>query len=145
MKNYQYGTKQLILRTVTDKELEEVARTWPYYHRPVSETEAKSAISRMCQNYEKNGVGCIYHLCLAVCGKDNPKTIMGWCGLDGRRSHTEQRYSYCSMKNIGIKVMEQNVLRNCFGKQLKIFLLKVFMGGAVKTTMLPREQWKKAE
>ena len=28
-------------------------------------------------------------LCLAVCGKDHPGTIMGWCGLDGRRNHAE--------------------------------------------------------
>ena len=89
MGSEQYKTKSLILRTVTDKDLEEVARTWPSDHRPVSETEAKAAISRMCQNYEKNRLGCIYHLCLAVCGKDNPKTIMGWCGLDGRKSHIE--------------------------------------------------------
>ena len=85
----QYKTANLILRTVNDKDLLEVARTWPSDHRPVSETVAHDAISKMYQNYEKNRLGCIYHLCLAVCGKDNPKTIMGWCGLDGRRSHTE--------------------------------------------------------
>ena len=27
--------------------------------------------------------------CLAVCGKENPGTIMGWCGLDGTRNHAE--------------------------------------------------------
>ena len=43
----------------------------------------------MRDNYTKNTKGCIYHLCLAVCGKDRPETIMGWCGLDGRASHTE--------------------------------------------------------
>ena len=40
-------------------------------------------------NYERNTKGCICHLCLAVCGKEHPGTIMGWCGLDGRRNPTE--------------------------------------------------------
>ena len=39
--------------------------------------------------YAKNAKGSIAHLCLAVCPKADPGTIMGWCGLDGRSSHTE--------------------------------------------------------
>ena len=33
--------------------------------------------------------GCIYHLCFAVCKQTAPGIIIGWCGLDGRRSHVE--------------------------------------------------------
>ena len=82
-------TNQLVLRFVTENDLSEVARTWPSDHRPVSEEEARGAIDYMRDNYAKNTKGCIHHLCLAACGTDDPRTIMGWCGLDGRRSHTE--------------------------------------------------------
>ena len=85
-----YRTESLILHAVTEEDAAEVARTWPSEHRPVSEEEAQGAISYMRENYAKNTKGCVYHLCLAVCGKGTgPRTIMGWCGLDGRRSHTE--------------------------------------------------------
>lgn len=80
---------RVILRFVTEEDLPEVARTWPSDHRPVPEEEARGAVSYMRGNHAKNTAGCIYHLCLAVCRADDPGTIMGWCGLDGRRSHTE--------------------------------------------------------
>lgn len=82
-------TEHLVLRSVTEDDLAEVARTWPSGSRPVSAEEARGAIAYMRGNSEKNTAGRIVHLCLAVCGKDDPRTIMGWCGLDGRRSHTE--------------------------------------------------------
>ena len=84
-----YQTEQLILHFVTSDDVSEVARTWPSDHRPVSEEEAQGVISYMRDCYARNTNGCICHLCLAVCGKENPRTIMGWCGLDGRSSHTE--------------------------------------------------------
>ncbi len=84
-----YQTKDLILHFVTEDDLSEVARTWPTDHHPLSEAEAKEAISYMRWNYERNTKGRIHHLCLAVCGKDHPGTIMGWCGLDGSR-HPEE-------------------------------------------------------
>lgn len=84
-----YKTEQLILHFVTESDVNEVARTWPSDHRPISEAEARAAISYMRRNYERNKKGCIYHFCLAVCRAEHPETIMGWCGLDGSRSHTE--------------------------------------------------------
>ena len=83
------GKGQVLLRTVTEKDLPEVIRTWPSDHRPVSEEEARGAIAYMRDNSAKNKKGSIAHLCLAVCRTGDPDTIMGWCGLDGRRSHTE--------------------------------------------------------
>ena len=80
---------QILLRYVTEDDLPEVARTWPSDHRPVSGEEARGAISQMRDSRAKNTAGCICHLCLAVCRAEDPGTIMGWCGLDGRRSHTE--------------------------------------------------------
>ena len=85
----EYRTDNLILRTVSEADLREVARTWPAERHPVPEKEALAAISRMRRNYAENSVGSIVHLCLAVCGAEDPQTILGWCGLDGRRSHTE--------------------------------------------------------
>ena len=84
-----YQTENLILHFVTEEDLPEVARTWPADHHPLSDAEAKKAISYMRGNYGRNTKGCICHLCLAVCGKDHPGTIMGWCGLDGTRNHSE--------------------------------------------------------
>ncbi len=84
-----YQTKDLILRSVMKDDLTEVARTWPSDHSPLSDAEALEAIASMQGNYEKNTKGRICHLCLAVCRKDQPGTIMGWCGLDGRQHPAE--------------------------------------------------------
>ena len=84
-----YQTEKLYLHFVTEDDLAEVARTWPADHHPLSEKEARKAIAYMRGNYERNEKGCICHLCLAVCGTDQPKRIIGWCGLDGTRSHSE--------------------------------------------------------
>ncbi len=84
-----YQSEKLILHFVSEDDLAEVARTWPADHHPLSDTEAREAIASMRGNYERNMKGRIIHLCLAVCGKDYPGTIMGWCGLDGTRNHTE--------------------------------------------------------
>ncbi|MBR2568221.1 MAG: extracellular solute-binding protein [Paenibacillus sp.] len=51
--------------------------------------KAQEAIAYMHGNYGRNTKGGICHLCLAVCGKDHPGTIMGWCGLDGTKNHAE--------------------------------------------------------
>ncbi len=87
MKDYQSGN--LILHYVTEDDLKEVARTWPADHHPLSDTEAREAIAHMRGNYGRNTKGRIFHLCMAVCGKDSPGTVMGWCGLDGTRNHLE--------------------------------------------------------
>ena len=84
-----YQTENLLLHFVTEDDLAEVARTWPSDHRPVSQAEAREAIASMRGNYARNTRGRIFHLCLAVCGQDDPDTIMGWCGLDGSRSQRE--------------------------------------------------------
>ena len=91
MKNdmMDYQLENLTLHYVTEEDLTEVARTWPADHHPLSDTEAREVIASMRGNYKRNRKGCICHLCLAVCGKDHPGTIMGWCGLDGTRNHSE--------------------------------------------------------
>ena len=84
-----YQTEKLILHFVTEDDMAEVARTWPADHHPLSDAVAHKAIANMRRNYERNTKGCIYHLCLAVCGKERLGAIMGWCGLDGTRNHAE--------------------------------------------------------
>ena len=84
-----YQTENLILHFVTENDLNEVARTWPADHHPLSDAEAREAIAYMRGNYERNKKGGIYHLCLAVCGKEHPGITMGWCGLDGSRNPAE--------------------------------------------------------
>ena len=84
-----YQSEKLILHFVSEDDLAEVARTWPAGHHPLSDAEAREAIASIRGNYGRNTKGCIFHLCLAVYGKDHPGTIMGWCGLDGTRNHTE--------------------------------------------------------
>ena len=82
-------SENLILHYVTEEDLAEVAKTWPADHHPLSDTEAREAIARMRGNYGRNTKGHIAHLCLAVCGKDHPGKIIGWCGLDGTRDPSE--------------------------------------------------------
>lgn len=84
-----YQTEGLILHFITANDLSEVARTWPADHHPLSDAEAQEAIAYMRGNYARNAKGRICHLCLAVCGKERPGTIMGWCGLDGSRNPAE--------------------------------------------------------
>ena len=84
-----YPTESLILHFVTERDLAEVMRTWPSDHHPLTQAEAREAIASMRGNYGRNAKGRIFHLCLAVCGKEHPGTIMGWCGLDGTRNHAE--------------------------------------------------------
>ena len=84
-----YQLENLILHFVTEEDLAEVARTWPADHHPLSDTEAQEAIAYIRGNYGRTTKGGIFHLCLAVCGKDHPGTIMGWCGLDGTKNHSE--------------------------------------------------------
>lgn len=83
-----HRTEQLILHYVTDDDLAEVARTWPSDH-PLFEAETRETIAYIQKNYAKNTPGRVFHLCLAVMRADDPKTVIGWCGLDGGRSHTE--------------------------------------------------------
>ena len=84
-----YQTENLILHSVTEDDLPEVARTWPADHHPLSDAQAREVIAFIRGNHARNVKGSICHLCLAVCRADDPHTIMGWCGLDGRRNHTE--------------------------------------------------------
>ena len=76
-------TDDLLLKTVTADDIDEVARMWEFEKGSISKEAAQDAIDYMQNNHAKNVVGQIYHLCFAIFvkGKCN---IIGWCGLDGK-------------------------------------------------------------
>jgi len=76
-------TKDLLLKTVADDDINEVARMWEFEKGSISQEEAQDAIFYMQNNHKRNKEGYIYHLCLAVFEKDKNE-IIGWCGLDGK-------------------------------------------------------------
>lgn len=79
----ELAAKDLVLRTVGPEDIKEVARMWDFEHGAITEDEAQGVLERMARNHERNKPGSIWHLCLAVTRRDEPGTIIGWCGLDG--------------------------------------------------------------
>ena len=76
-------TNDLILRTVNEEDIDQVAKMWEWDKAPVSIDEAHRVIRRMSENHQKNKYGHIHHLCLAIFEKGTNR-IIGWCGLDGQ-------------------------------------------------------------
>ena len=76
-------TNDLLLKTVTDDDIDEVARMWEFEKGNIPLSEAQKAIEYMQNNHKQNHTGYIYHLCFAIYEKDMDK-IIGWCGLDGK-------------------------------------------------------------
>jgi len=81
-------TNDLILRTVTEADIEEIAKMWKYPEK-VSIEEAHKALELMERRHSKNRMKAICHLCLGVFRKEEPKKLIGWCGLDGEISPDE--------------------------------------------------------
>ena len=75
-------TKDLVLRTVTENDINEISRMWEYPNE-ISIQKAYKALKYMEETHSKNKKKAICHLCLGVCLKENPDVIIGWCGLDG--------------------------------------------------------------
>ena len=83
------NTNNLYLHFVSNDDTHAVMDSWHLDRTPISFKEANDVINNMLQNYKKNKRGYIYHLCLAVCNKEEPNTILGWCGLDGTVNQVE--------------------------------------------------------
>ena len=77
-------TKDLILRTVTEGDLHEIARMWNFWQGGVTLEQAHGVLAYMTHNHARNESGRFYHLCLAICRAEEPQKIIGWCGLDGK-------------------------------------------------------------
>lgn len=75
-------TNDLILRTVTENDIKEIARMWEYPQETTIE-KAYEALKYMEVTHSKNRQKSICHLCLGVFQKEKPNVIIGWCGLDG--------------------------------------------------------------
>jgi len=76
-------TPRLILRTVTEEDVDQVAQSWNLDEGPISREDAQDRITWMVDNHRQNGPGRLLHLCLAIVLKDGGGFI-GWCGLDHR-------------------------------------------------------------
>lgn len=81
-------TNDLILRPVTEYDLDEIARMWKYPEQ-VSLEDARKALEKMESRHSKNRVKALCHLCLGVFRKEEPTRLIGWCGLDGQVSPGE--------------------------------------------------------
>jgi ribosomal-protein-alanine N-acetyltransferase len=79
-------TANLVLRTVTMADIDDVASSWRLDEEPISHSEAERKIKWMFSNHAQNGSGKIVHLCLSIIIKDTHEFI-GWCGLD----HTNKK------------------------------------------------------
>ena len=78
----EFITSDLILRTVTENDIKEIARMWEYPNE-VTTDKAYEALKYMEDTHGKNRPKSICHLCLGVFLKKEPNVIIGWCGLDG--------------------------------------------------------------
>ena len=76
-------TNDLLIKTVINDDIDEVARMWNFEKGSISLQEAQEAIDYMHDNHQKNYTGYIYHICFAIFEKGK-KSIIGWCGLDGK-------------------------------------------------------------
>ena len=83
------NTDSLYLRFITKDDVHLVMNSWRLDRSPISLNEAQNVIDNMLSNYKKNKRGYVYHLCLAVCSKEEPNIILGWCGLDGTLNQEE--------------------------------------------------------
>lgn len=70
------------MRTVTDNDVEEIARMWEY-PQEITIEKAYEALRYMETTHNKNRQKAICHLCLGVFRKEDPNSIIGWSGLDG--------------------------------------------------------------
>ncbi len=103
----QFKTNDLILRTVTENDIKEIARMWEYPHETTID-KAYEALKYMEDTHSKNRQKSICHLCLGVFQKKEPNVIIGWCGLDGEAEikdmvlapHIRVNSLFCSSINL---------------------------------------------
>ena len=138
-----YRTDRLILHFVTEDDLAEVGRTWPSDQRPISEEEARAAISYMRGNYARNTPGSIFHLCLAVCSAEEPQTFMGWCGLDGSKSHQEPELFILLDEEFQNKGYGTQCVKELLRVAAEDFSLHSVHGGCAKDNIASRRAMEK--
>ena len=141
----EYRTDNLILRPVTEEDLAEVARTWPSGHHPLSDEEARAEITRMQQTHSRNTAGRLHHLCLAVFDKNDPRTIRGWVGLDGRRNPSEPEiFVLLQDKDLRGKGNGTQCMKLLFRIAAEEYALSVVHGGCHKENTASARAMEKA-
>jgi len=113
-------TKRLILRTVTERDIELVAESMNIDGQALSTEEAQKEITWMRENHDELLKGHINHLCLAITLKGQ-KEIIGWCGIDKRKEKYLNPVLYYLLKekywNNGYATeAANNVLKYCFNE-----------------------------
>ena len=83
-------THDLILRPVTENDLDEIAGMWKYPEK-ISREDARKALEKMESRHHKNRIKAIYHLCLGIFRKEEPEKLIGWCGWDGNTHRTQDQ------------------------------------------------------
>ena len=75
-------TDDLILRTMTESDIGEIARMWRHPEK-ISPADAQKVLEKMQQRHANNRPKSLCHLCLGIFRKADPEKVIGWCGLDG--------------------------------------------------------------
>ena len=79
----ELSTENLILKTVTEIEIDEISRMWKY-PATISNFHARRIFTKMKRRHSQNQIKSINYLCFGIFQKENPDKVIGWCTLDGR-------------------------------------------------------------
>lgn len=136
-------TDDLQLKTVTNEDINEVARMWEFEKGSITMAEAQEAIKYMQNNHQQNCPGCIHHLCFAIFEK-NKSRIIGWCGLDGQYTPGKTVIFYMIDKDY----RKKGYATQCACKLLEIafetFELNSIHGGCYKDNIASYKVMEKA-
>lgn len=108
------STTDLYLRTVTEDDIEEVARMWKPPHTLTHE-EALGVLRYLEHRRSSNRPKSIDHICLGVFLKNDNRKIIGWCGLDGSTADGKTELFY---------IIDENQRNKGYATQCAIALLR---------------------
>jgi len=140
-------TNNLLLKTVTIDDIDEVARMWEFEKDSISIEKAREAIENMQNNHKKNHTGYIYHLCFAIYEKGK-NSIIGWCGLDGTDPNPENPDRLELFYMIDKKYRNKGYATQCASKLIEyafeVAEVKYVNGGCNKNNIASRNVMEKA-
>lgn len=128
-------TEDLIIRTVSNNDLDEVSRMWNFEKGYISLYEAKKVIEQMETNHRKNHLNYIYHLCFGIF-EINSNKIIGWCGLDGTKPDKHNNYLIDIFYLVDKEYRNKGYATKCAKKLLELGFVEMQVdkidGGCVK-------------
>ena len=99
----------------------------------------------MQQTHSRNTTGRLHHLCLAVFDKNDPRTIRGWVGLDGRRNPSEPEiFVLLQDKDLRGKGHGTQCMKLLFRIAAEEYALSVVHGGCHKENTASARAMEKA-